>query len=73
MEIQRTKVPDGACQMRNKYPFKSIGIGDWVFVPDEKTADKIQKAARSYGRYHGIPFKMSRTHYDEKIYMVRVE
>lgn len=73
MEIQKTEVPKGASQLRNKYPFKSIEVGDWVFAKDEKTADKIQKAARSYGRYHGVPYRMSRTHYEGKIYMVRVE
>lgn len=73
MEIQKSPLPKGASQKRNRYPFKAIEVGDWVFVKDAGEADKVQKAARSYGAYHGIPYRISRTHYDGKIYMVRVE
>lgn len=73
MEIQKTPLPFQQKKRKTKYPFDQFEVGDWVFVKDRLTADRMQNAANAYGRYHGNGYKMSRTTYEGKIYMVRVK
>ena len=72
MEIKNSPPPFPIEPGKQKYNFSSMKVGSWVVVSDIETANRMQNAARAYGRYHGTDFKISRRQHEGKIYLLRV-
>ena len=51
------KLPDQVIEMRNRYPFSEMDVGDSILITEAQKAESARVAAIQFSKRHGLSWK----------------